>query len=113
MTPFEIRRPQARAGSAQTQPARRVRREPFLGPLGCDSADDLLAEVGVGQELVDECGDDVLSGDAGEAEAVVRGNGRRAGHDSARAFSVASSSSKQRMPTVRTNAATSIASCSR
>jgi hypothetical protein len=37
---------------------------------GLDGAGDLGCEFGVGQELVDECGEDFLSGHAGDSEAV-------------------------------------------
>jgi hypothetical protein len=35
-----------------------------------NAACDLGGEVGIGQELLDECGKDLLSGDAGDSEAV-------------------------------------------
>jgi hypothetical protein len=39
-------------------------------PSGLEVAGDLGGESGIAQQLVDECGEDVLSGDAGDSEAV-------------------------------------------
>ena len=39
-------------------------------PPGVDRAGDLGGESGVAQQLVDECCEDLLAGDAGESEAV-------------------------------------------
>jgi hypothetical protein len=52
-------------------PAHRSRRAPLVGSAsGLDAAYDLGGELGVGQELVDERDKDLLSGDAGDTEAV-------------------------------------------
>ena len=39
-------------------------------PSGLEGAGDLGGESGIAQQLVDQCGEDVLSGDAGDSEAI-------------------------------------------
>jgi hypothetical protein len=54
---------------APTTAAILARKKPGSAP-GRNGAGDLSGEIGVGQQLVDQCREDLLSGDAGDAELV-------------------------------------------